>query len=40
MKSHDCQPNKAELEESFHAPTTPEALAKAVLTQVHVVEGP
>ncbi|MCY3675703.1 MAG: hypothetical protein OXH65_13030 [Paracoccaceae bacterium] len=38
VKPHDYQPNKAELEEKIHVPTTPEKLAKAVLQQVKVVE--
>ena len=40
VKPHDYQPNEAELEGSFHATTTPENLARAVLAQVHVVEDP
>ena len=40
VKPHSYQPSKAELEEDVKINTTPDALARALLRPVKVVEDP
>ena len=38
VKPHSYQPSKAELEEPIRVDATPQQLAQAVVTPVHVIE--